>query len=149
MFFSDTEEITHSAVRRLVVNVGKENVWDLMDIRVADRIGTGRPKENPYRLRKYHAMIEEVMRDPVSVGMLKIDGKGIMDAIHEKPGPKIGFILHALFEEVIEDPKLNTKEYLEKRARELAALSEKELRDLGEKGKAIKEQEEIKEDRGD
>jgi putative nucleotidyltransferase with HDIG domain len=28
MFFSDTEQITLSAVRRLITNVGKENIWD-------------------------------------------------------------------------------------------------------------------------
>jgi tRNA nucleotidyltransferase (CCA-adding enzyme) len=90
MFFSDTETITHSAVRRLIANVGRDNVADLMNVRIADRIGTGRPKESPYRLRKYQAMIEEVLRDPVSVGMLKIDGKRIMDVTNETPGPKIG-----------------------------------------------------------
>lgn len=148
MFFSDTETITHSAVRRLVANVGKENVWDLMDVRAADRIGTGRPKESPYRLRKYHAMIEEVMRDPVSVGMLKIDGKGIMDAAKLEPGPKIGFILHALLEEVMEDPKKNTTDYLQGRAVELSTLPEHELKQLGEQGKESKakaEEEEIAE----
>ncbi len=144
MFFSDTETITHSAVRRLIANVGQENVWDLMNVRVADRIGTGRPKEEPYRLRKYQAMIEEVMSDPVSVGMLKIDGKGIMDVIRETPSRRIGLILHALLEEVIEDPKLNTQEYLEKRAHELAKLPEQELKERGEKGKLIKDQEEDK-----
>lgn len=57
MFFSDTEQISLSAVRRLIVNVGKENVWDLMDLRVCDRIGTGRPKEDPYRLRMYKVVV--------------------------------------------------------------------------------------------
>lgn len=145
MFFSDTEEITPSAVRRLVANVGKDNIWDLMNVRVADRIGTGRPKENPYRLRKYHAMIEEVMRDPISVGMLKIDGKGIMDVIHETPSRRIGLILHALLEEVMEDPKLNTKEYLEESALKLAKLDEKELIERGERGMKIKVEEDDKE----
>jgi tRNA nucleotidyltransferase (CCA-adding enzyme) len=144
MFFSDTEEITHSAVRRLIANVGQENIWDLMNVRIADRVGTGRPKEEPYRLRKYQAMIEEVMRDPVSVGMLKIDGKRIMEVTRETPGPKIGFTLHALLEEVIENPKLNTAEYLENRATELIKLPIEELKALGEKGKLIKEEEEEK-----
>jgi tRNA nucleotidyltransferase (CCA-adding enzyme) len=144
MFFSDTETITHSAVRRLIANVGKENVWDLMNVRAADRIGTGRPKESPYRLRKYHAMIEEVMSDPVSVGMLKIDGAKVMEVTEMKPGPKVGYILHALLEEVIEDPKKNNLEYLEKRAQELSKLSEKELKTLGEQGKVVKQQEEEK-----
>jgi len=142
MFFSDTETITLSAVRRMVTNVGKENIWDLMDVRVCDRIGTGRPKENPYRLRKYHAMIEEALHDPISVGMLKINGADLMKLSKINPGPKIGWTLNALLEEVLDNPKLNTKEYLEKRALELVALDEKELKKLGETAKETKDEKE-------
>ena len=145
LFFSDIEKITLSAVRRIVRNVGPENVWDLMKIRACDRIGMGRPKETPYRLRKYHSMIEEAMRAPVSVGMLKIDGKKIMEVTHETPGPKIGFILHALLEEVFDKPENNTEEFLVKRAVELNKLSIKELEKLGKAGKEKKEEEEEKE----
>lgn len=144
MFFSDTEQITLSGVRRLIANVGKENVWDLIDMRGCDRIGTGRPKENPYRLRKYKAMVEEVMRDPVSVGMLKIDGKKIMEILNISPGPKVGQILNALMEEVLEDPSLNTEEYLNKKTLELSKMSDKELKDLSEKGKKKREEKEEK-----
>ena len=145
MFFSDTEKITHSAVRRLIANVGRENVWDLIDMRGCDRIGTGRPKENPYRLRKYKAMVEEVMRDPISVGMLKVDGKKIMEVLNIAPGPKIGQILNALLEEVLEDPSLNTEKHLNKRTLELFEMSDRELEGLGKKGKEKKEKEEEKE----
>ena len=145
MFFSDTEQITHSAVRRIVNRVGKENIWFLMDVRTCDRIGTGRPKESPYRLRKYHAMVEEVMRDPLSVGMLKINGGRVIEITKLQPGPKIGQILHALLEEVLDDPSKNSEEYLEERAIELAALSDAELLALGEKAKETKEKEEEKE----
>jgi len=134
MFFSDTETITLSAVRRMIANVGRENIWDLMNIRICDRIGTGRPKENPYRLRKYKAMVEEAMVDPVSVGMLKIDGKRIMEVTHVTPGPKIGSILNALLEEVLENPLLNTAEYLEKLSVELLSLPDDELIALGKHG---------------
>ena len=147
MFFSDTEQITLSAVRRMIVNVGRSDIWDLMNVRICDRIGTGRPKEDPYRLRKYHAMIEEALRDPISVAMLKIDGKKIMEITQIAPGPKIGFTLHALLEEVLEDPKKNTSKYLENRAKELILLPENELKALGEQGKMTKEEtdeEEIK-----
>lgn len=140
MFFSDTEVITLSAVRRLIRNVGQENIWELMDIRACDRIGTGVPKESPYRLRKYRSMIEEALRDPISVGMLKIDGIKIMEITKLSAGPKIGFILHALLEEVLNDPKFNTEEYLKNKAIELSKLSEKELREIGEKGKEKKEE---------
>ncbi len=138
LFFSDVEQITLSAVRRIVSNVGPENVWDLMKIRTCDRIGMGRPVEKPYRLRKYEAMIEEAMRAPVSVGMLKIDGNRIMEVTHETPGPKLGLILHALLEEVLEDPTLNTEGYLEKRCIELIKLPAEDLKKLGEEGKEKK-----------
>ena len=141
MFFSDTEQISLSAVRRIVAQVGKDNIWDLMNVRIADRIGMGRPKADPYRLRKYHAMIEEATRDPISVGMLKIDGRRLMEVTKEAAGPKIGFVLHALLEDVLDDPKLNTAEYLENRAKELMKLPIKELKEIGEKGKEKKDQE--------
>lgn len=128
MFFSDTEQITLSAVRRMIANVGQDHIWDLINVRICDRVGTGRPKENPYRLRKYTAMIEEVLRDPVSVGMLKIDGNTLMKELCIPGGPKIGLILNALLEEVIEDPKLNTETFLVKRATELYLLSEEDLK---------------------
>jgi len=144
MFFSDTEQITHSAVRRIVNRVGKEHIWQLMDVRTADRIGTGRPKESPYRLRKYHSMIDEVIRDPLSVSMLKINGGKIIEIANIAPGPKIGQILHALLEEVLDDPSKNTAQYLEERALKLVSLPDEELRALGEKGKHTKEKSEEK-----
>jgi hypothetical protein len=109
-----------------------------MNIRICDRIGTGRPKENPYRLRKYKSMVEEALRDPISVNMLKTDGKHLMEVTHETPGPKIGHILHILLEEVLDNPKLNTIEYLDKKAIELAKLSEKELKTMGDEAKKKK-----------
>jgi hypothetical protein len=79
--------------------------------------------------------------------MLNIDGKKIMEITKNTPGPKIGFTLHALLEEVLEDPTKNTTEYLENKAIELMELPESELKKLGEKGKISKEEadnEEIK-----
>lgn len=142
MFFSDPDQITLSAVRRIITNVGQENIWDLINLRICDRIGTGRPKEQPFRLRKYQAMIEEALRDPISVSMLKIDGKGIMDLLEEKPGPRVGYILHALLEEVLDDPTKNTEEALQSRVKELAALPEIELERIGKEGKERKAEEE-------
>ena len=135
MFFSDTEQITLSAVRRLITNVGKDNIWDLIDLRICDRVGTGRPKEEPYRLRMYESMVEQALKDPITLKMLKTDGKRIMGVTQETPGPKIGHVLHALFDEVLENPEKNTENYLDTRAKELIVLSVEELKKLGEAGK--------------
>ncbi len=139
MFFSDTETISLSAVRRVVAKVGKENIWTLMEIRECDRVGM-KKKEAPYRLRKYHAMIEEVLRDPISVGQLAIDGNTLMNELHMKPGPRMGWMLHALLEEVLDDPKKNNRAYLDTRVGELDLLSDSDLRALGEKAKEAKEE---------
>lgn len=135
MFFSDTEQVTLSAVRRLISNVGKDNIWDLINLRICDRVGTGRPKEEPYRFRKYQSMVEQALQDPVTLKMLKINGEQIMRVTQETPGPKIGYILHALFDEVLDEPAKNTEEYLESRAKELVSYEIDDLRQLAEKGK--------------
>ncbi len=138
MFFSDTEMITLSAVRRVVANVGKEHIWDLMNVRECDRVGM-KKKEMPYRLRKYHAMIEEVLHDPISVGQLAIDGEYMIEVLHMKPGPRMGWILSALLEEVLDDPTKNTKEHLSELIKSLDMLGDAELKTLGDRGKEKKE----------
>lgn len=145
MFFSDTEKISLSAVRRIVRNVSPELIWDLINLRTVDRVGTGRPKEIPYRLRKYKSMIEEVLRDPISVKQLAVGGTEIMKLTKTKPGPHIGFILEILLSEVLEKPELNTKEYLENKVRELHALKSEELAKQGKLARAKNENEEEKE----
>ncbi len=147
MFFSDTEQITLSAVRRIIAKVGKENIWLLMNIRECDRVGM-KKKEAPYRLRKYFAMIEQALRDPISVGQLKVDGEYLIKNLGIKPGPRMGWMLHALLEEVIEDPEKNTEEYLSGRVKELDSLNDKELKALGVQGKEKKEELEDKEIEG-
>lgn len=147
MFFSDPEQITLSAVRRMIKNVGEENIWDLLNLRICDRIGTGRPKEQPFRFRKYKAMVDQALRDPISVSMLKTGGGHIMEKFHEKPGPRIGYVLNALLEEVLDNSSLNNEEFLDKRTEELLQMPEDTLQKLGEAGKERRdtaEDEEIK-----
>jgi tRNA nucleotidyltransferase (CCA-adding enzyme) len=144
MFFSDTEAITLSAVRRTIVNIGRDHIWELMEIRECDRVGM-KKVEAPYRLRKYHAMIEEALRAPTSVGMLKIDGGVLIKELGIAPGRRMGWILHALLEEALVDPEKNTPEYLKSRTLELNELSDTELKEKGEAGKQAKEETEEEE----
>ena len=139
MFFSDTELITLSAVRRIIQKVGEEHIWELMEVRECDRVGM-KKNEGPYRLRKYHAMIEEVLHDPISVGQLAINGEVMIKDLGMKPSRRMGWILHALLEEVLEDPKKNNVEYLSMEALELDKLKEKDLQAIGEKAKELKDE---------
>jgi poly(A) polymerase/tRNA nucleotidyltransferase (CCA-adding enzyme) len=138
MFYYDVGEVTATSVRRLIAKTGKENLKDLIDLRIADRLGSGDLKPKPYRLRHLEYMLEKVQHDPVSVKMLKINGLDLMELLKIEPSPKIGAILEVLLSEVIEDPELNTKDYLSDRATELdkldlAALREKAKEKITEK----------------
>jgi len=76
--------------------------------------------------------------------MLKIDGNRIMEISKISAGPKIGWLLNALLEEILEKPEFNTKEYLEKRALELINLPENALKKMGDMGKKVREEKENK-----
>ena len=134
LFYYNVDEVTPSSVRRLIKNVGLENMDDLINVRIADRMGFGVPKPEPYKLRHFRYMVDKVSKDPISVKMLKINGNDVMNILGIQPGPKVGIILSALFSEVLDDPKLNEREYLEKRALELDKLSITEIAEMIKKG---------------
>ncbi|MDZ4231800.1 MAG: hypothetical protein U1C72_00945, partial [Candidatus Pacearchaeota archaeon] len=93
----------------------------------ADRIGSGVPKAEPYKLRHLKYLIEKVSQDPISVSRLKIRGERIMELLKISPGPQVGQISDILLSEVVENPKSNTVSYLEQRIAELRLLSGKDL----------------------
>ncbi|TAK95668.1 HD domain-containing protein, partial [Patescibacteria group bacterium] len=130
MFYYNPEEVGESSVRRLIQKVGLENINDLMDVRIADRLGSGVPKAKPYKLRHFEYVVEKVSKDAVSVKMLKINGNDLMKELSMKPGPKIGAILDVLLAEVIEDAAKNNKAQLSLRARELDKEDLVQLRNL-------------------
>ncbi|MBI3304769.1 HD domain-containing protein [Candidatus Parcubacteria bacterium] len=134
LFYYNVDEVTEAGVRRLVRKVGPEHMADLIKLRTADRKGSGVPKAMPYKLRHLQFLIEKVSRDPLTVGMLNIRGDDIMRILKIDPGPKVGLILKALMDEVLDDPGKNTTEYLEARIAELGALSEPELRKFAQAG---------------
>ena len=144
MFYYNVGEVTAASVRRLIVKVGRENLKDLIALRVADRLGSGTPKAMPYKLRHLEYMLEKVQNDPVSVKMLKINGDNLMRLLKIPAGPKIGAILDVLLGEVLEDPELNTVDSLEKQAQKLADLDLEELR---LRAKAVIEEKRLEEDK--
>lgn len=144
MFYYNVDEVSKAGVRRLVKRTGKENLKDLMDLRISDRLGSGVPKAKPYKLRHLEYLIEKVSKDPISAKMLKINGQDIMKILDAPPGPKIGAILKVLLSEVIEDPEKNTKKYLEKRVKELNKLSAEEIKKSEKVIEEKKEEEDLK-----
>jgi tRNA nucleotidyltransferase (CCA-adding enzyme) len=144
MFYYNVDEVGEAGVRRVIRKVGLENINDLIDVRIADRLGSGVPKAVPYKLRHFKFMVEKVSQDPISVKQLKINGNDLMEKLKISPGPKIGTILDVLLAKVIEEPKLNEKETLLEIAKD---LDKKNLNDLRKMAKAKIEEEKEEEER--
>lgn len=127
--YESEEETTDSSIRRLIRNVGPENMNDLVRLRICDRMGMDVPKAVPYRLRHFQFRVEKILREEEAPTpkMLKIRGEDIMRLLTIVPGPKIGRIIEVLMQEVIDDPSRNIKESLEARVADLGKLSDEEL----------------------
>ncbi len=118
--FTVDEKITDAAVRRFIRRVGVENVKDMMDLRIGDRLGGGTQTAESWRLKLFKKRIENQLKPaPFSINDLAIDGHDVMKELNIKPGPKVGEILQKIFEEVDEDLSKNKKEYLLKRIKEI------------------------------
>jgi len=143
-FFYNVDEVTEAGVRRLIRRVGPENIQDLLSLREADRSGSGLPKISPYRLKHLRYMIERVSRDAIHPKMLKIRGNDVMEILKIPSGPRVGWILNALLEEVLDEPKKNQEKYLVSRLKELGKLPDEELKKLSQE--AINKKEELEEE---
>ncbi|MFQ5676224.1 MAG: CCA tRNA nucleotidyltransferase [bacterium] len=135
MFYYNTGEVTERGIRRIVARVGAENIPDLLKVREADRIGSGVEKAVPYKMRHFLFMIEKAQRDPTSVKMLEVRGDDVMRILRIGEGPKVGWVLWALLDEVLDDPDRNKREQLEARIKELSSSSDEELQKMMENAK--------------
>ena len=146
LFYYDVGEVTESSVRRLVREVGPENMEELLQVRYCDRIGSGCPKAEPYKLRHLRYLIEKVSRDPLSVKMLKVNGDDVMKILNIQPGPKIRQILDVLLGQVLEDPEKNKKEILIGEIKKVGKLAKNELNSLAQKAREERERLKMKKD---
>lgn len=140
LFYYNVGEVSEAGVRRFLRKVGPEHVDDLIKVREADRIGSGVPKAVPYKLRHLLFMIEKVKKDPIDTRMLKLDGNDVMRLGELQPGPRVGYILGVLLEEVLDNPEINSDEKLKERILNLNKLSDSELKKMAESAEKKKEE---------
>lgn len=147
LFYYNVGEVGESSIRRLVKNVGFENIDELIQLRMADRIGSGCPKAEPYKLRHFKYMVEKVLHDPISFKMLKVSGNDVMKILKINPGPKVGQVLDILLGLVLENPEKNKKEILENEIKKFKKIPEEKLKILAEASRKEREEIEIKQDK--
>jgi tRNA nucleotidyltransferase (CCA-adding enzyme) len=120
--FTYSPDWTDAAVRRFVRRVGADLLPDLFALRAADDVASGvrDPAEGGWEeLRRRTAAA--IASDPLDAKQLAVSGDDLVAELGIGPGPVIGQLLAALLEEVLEDPKLNSRDQLLDLARSMAS----------------------------
>lgn len=110
--FTVSEYQTDAAIRRFIKNVGADNIDDMIDLRIGDRLGGGTLTPTSWRMEKFKERIKQVLQKPFNISDLKVNGNDVMRQLNIKAGPKVGEVLQKLFDEVLEDAAKNNREYL-------------------------------------
>ncbi|MCU0640742.1 MAG: HD domain-containing protein [Candidatus Margulisbacteria bacterium] len=100
-----------AAVRRFLRRIGGlDNVAPLFALRRADTAAMRHTHGTDY-LTELQQRIDRIVaaENALQVSALKVDGRDVMKTLKIKPGPQVGQVLHALLEQVLDDPKLNEK----------------------------------------
>ena len=113
MFWYETHW-TDSAVRRFIRKIGLDYIPALFALRRADNIGSGARSPRMHALEALWQRVEKEIADANAFSLrdLKIDGNDVMRELDIPRGPLVGQILNALFERVLDEPSLNTREKL-------------------------------------
>ncbi|HET6418403.1 MAG TPA: HD domain-containing protein [Polyangiales bacterium] len=119
-----SSEWTDAAVRRFIKRVGADRVEPLLRLGKADALGKGRHvDEELAALKELRTRIEQSIEegDALSTQDLAVGGQDVIEHLEGGAGPRVGEILRALLDRVIEDPSLNTRDKLMPLVEKLAA----------------------------
>jgi tRNA nucleotidyltransferase (CCA-adding enzyme) len=106
--------------RRFLAKHGDEVAFELVDHKEADYRGKPGPDGEPpfedlEKLERFRRLLERERKNPHRRADLAIDGTDLIQAGFA-PGPNLGRVLADLLHDVVEDPALNTRDELLKRA---------------------------------
>lgn len=103
---------TDAAVRRFLRRVGTDLVDDLLRLREADDIGSGRPPGTDLDLLRSRIETQRKADPPLTLAQLAVDGRDLLAETDRPPGPWVGTYLERLLASVVNDPRRNRREVL-------------------------------------
>lgn len=103
--------MTERALRRQIRKVGSDNILNLYDFMVADRLGTMKSRSADDIFKRRDRVVE-LLKEPISKPKFLNFGGSDLIEMGFTPGPEFKKILNELTELVLDDPSLNTNEKL-------------------------------------
>ena len=108
------------AIRRFLAKVGPAAIDDLFALREADNEGSGVPRDADDLAALRSRIAAELDAGPIlDRSALAIDGSDLIAELVLRQGPELGRVLSALFDRVVENPRLNDRAQLLALARDL------------------------------
>ncbi|MGN0415696.1 MAG: CCA tRNA nucleotidyltransferase [Agathobacter sp.] len=111
----DRPKLSQRNVRRVISRVGTDSMEDLFAVKRADTLGQSlyQRREKLDYVDKFERLYHEVLEKNQCVTKkdLAVNGRDLI-ALGMEPGPRLGEVLDALFERVLDTPELNTREQL-------------------------------------
>ncbi len=114
-----TTAVTDKGMRRLIKRVGQELIFDLLELRRADvdAQAMGGTTEDVDEFEE-NIRDELLRKPPFGFSDLALNGNDIMTMFDLQPSRTVGDILSFLMEEVLDEPENNTRDILEKLAKD-------------------------------
>ncbi len=113
-----------AGMRRLIARVGRDLIEELLAVREADFLAHSKDLVLRYLadFEEFRQKLKKIMKEEDTFEMrdLAIDGTDVLAVLECRPGPIVGRILKKLWNEVLDDPSRNTRDYLLPRIREIA-----------------------------
>ena len=102
------------SIRRFITTVGPELLDDFIALAEAEVLSGPHTEAEVEAIRKLRARLKTQLArtSALSVRELAISGDEVMKILNLRPGPEVGKVLRRLFDLVLEDPGLNTREQL-------------------------------------
>lgn len=114
-YHDDRPQLSQRNVRRAMSRIGAENMEDLFAVKRADTLGQSlyRRKDKLEYVDNYEKLYRQVLEEEQCVQKkdLAVNGRDLIE-LGMKPGKELGEVLDALFERVLDEPELNTRESL-------------------------------------
>ena len=117
------EDVKPKTIRKLLIALDEFGLnWkQWLQLRLADRKGNlSKEPHSKHNIQTFALQFHRILHpvEPVNVALkitdLAVNGKDVMTLLEIKPGAKVGQTLNDLFEKVLEEPELNTKDQLTK-----------------------------------
>ena len=108
--FNYEQSWSDAAVRRFIARIGQHALEELFELREADNVGSGLPRDDGLLVELRRRVTEQIEAQvPLTRSDLAVNGDDLIAELGMPPGPELGRVLDHLLDRVLVDSQLNDR----------------------------------------